>query len=105
MSAREPAPGPAWQPGPGAADEVGGRIVAVLREVAADAPGTAACRDVDTALAGLDSLGVVQLMVRLEAEFAIEFSAESVTRVNFTSLAAVRALVDSTAGHRTGRDA
>ncbi|MET7608645.1 phosphopantetheine-binding protein [Streptomyces avermitilis] len=78
------------------------RIVRVVRTVAAapfDESTVPYGEDrADAALAGFDSLALVQLLVALECEFTLTIPSSAVVRENFASVAALRALVGTPAG-------
>ena len=50
---------------------------------------------------GLDSLGIMQLLVSLEQELGISLPAEAMTRQNLGSIRSICSLVESVLAHRT----
>lgn len=55
-------------------------------------------RDEDLAEAGLSSLDLVNLMLAVEAEFALRIPEQHMRPVNFRSLARIEALIESLSG-------
>lgn len=87
-------------PEPAHDDALRRRVGALVRDIA-DGEGAAerAARpqDPDILLTALDSLHLVHLLTRLEAEFGIAVPARQVVRENFTSVTALCALITSLA--------
>jgi acyl carrier protein len=82
--------------GPG--DDLDQRVSAAVLAVAyhpATGPDSRAAGDAEAVLAELQSLELVELVVRLEADFDIQIAPEQLVRENFASVAAVRELVAS----------
>ena len=83
------------------ADDLDRRLATVVLQVAAETdPRSSRPADAEVALTALESLQLVALIVRLEAEFGVELPAEQVVPENFTSLAALRQLVAGEAARR-----
>ena len=86
----------------GASDDVDQRVNAAVLAVAyhgaADdraRPSASTAADAEAVLAHLQSLELVELVVRLEADFDIQIAPAQLAPENFGSVAAVRALVVS----------
>ncbi|MFE6311722.1 acyl carrier protein [Streptomyces rochei] len=77
------------------ADELARRVTSIVLEIAADPLDDAHSYQADDLLPGLDSLALVAVMVRLEAECGVTVASHEVVRENFQSVAAVCELVRS----------
>jgi acyl carrier protein len=83
-------------------DEVGCRVAAILSRRLQIDP---ASEESDLfAGAGLDSLGLVELLLGLEEEFGIDISAEDLELDRFRSISAIASFVCSKLERRNGHD-
>jgi D-alanine--poly(phosphoribitol) ligase subunit 2 len=85
-----------------AIEQVGPRVTAILADrLKIDPPSDET--DLFTA-GGLDSLGLVELLLGLEEEFEIEISADDLELDRFRSVSAIAAFVCSKLERRNGHD-
>ncbi len=67
-------------------------LLALVRDKLFDG-GQATTADTDLFAAGLDSMGIMQLMILIEERFGVRVPESAVTRENFATVAALAALV------------
>ena len=83
-------------------EEVGHRVAAILADRLQIDPGS---DDADLFTgAGLDSLGLVELLLGLEEEFGIDIDASDLEFERFRSIAAIASFVCSKLERRNGHD-